>query len=80
MSEPTRLPVSNLRDIPAMLRKLADELDNGTTSPFLLALVIGINKATGELKAYHFGETRDSRYLLGILAEAGHIVFRDFRP
>lgn len=56
--EPTQLPVSDLADVPALLRKLADDIASGTYGEVHAAAVV---LEAPELPVFGFGPTGHSQ-------------------
>jgi hypothetical protein len=58
------LPVSNLMDIPAMLRRLADDIEKGDHGEVTFALAIAENEH-GPIM-FGWGEAKDALYNVGL--------------
>lgn len=67
------LPVSNLNDIPAMIRKLADAIENGDHGEVDTCLVV-LDHDTG-ITQFGFGDVNGRYHVIGLLetAKMGHI-------
>ena len=56
----------NLMDVPAGLRRLADQMDRGEAGKAVHAIVVAVD-ANGELDCYGFGEVGDRAHETGLL-------------
>lgn len=68
------LPVLDLREIPANLRRLADEIEKGET-PHAAIVVLGMKD--GEAQVYGYGPNMDGLRLLGWLQLATDVGVRN---
>lgn len=72
LAEVVNLPVSNLNDIPAMLRKAADSLEDGSMMP-ATAAVLALEFEDGDVEPFGWGsELGDATKALGLMHLAIH--------
>lgn len=63
-----QLPVSNLMDVPVMLRRLADDIEAGNYGT--VESVFSIVESETEIALFGHGEARDCFYNIGLLEYA----------
>lgn len=74
MVEIVKFPVSDLSDIPAMLRTLADRIESGDVDPFATMVVVGVGQPPQSgLSVFHFGGGSPLE-IMGALSVAHHCM------
>jgi hypothetical protein len=68
------LPVRNLRDVPAMMRQVANGIEQGEYAQLSHAIMVTVDADTGKLSVFHWGEDCEYRYVAGALLDASQYV------
>lgn len=64
-----KLEQPNLRDVPASLRRLAQQMEDGTVNAATHAIVVAVD-ANGEIEVYGYGDIGNRAHEVGVLQMA----------